>query len=248
MVRLALSGLILSLLLAPVPAAAASVSVNPTRIVIAPGAASAVLTLRNESTEELRFQISSFEWTNSPAGEMVLRPTDRLVAFPSLLVIEPNGTRKVRIAVPGGAGPLELSYRLVLAQLPSRAGQHLSAGVSLLTQFNVPVFVQPKDRRVTAVVDPVRLAAGRAAVVVHNRGPVHLTPQRFELAAFDAAGAALWTKPLPAWYLLAGEVRVLNAELAAGPCPARLVATLRFQELATPLVEATGLPEGACSR
>lgn len=246
--RRVLSGLVLALLSIPVPAAAASVSVNPTRIVIAPGAASAVLTLRNESSEELRFQISSFQWTNTPAGEMVLRPTDRLVAFPSLLMIEPNGTRKVRIAVPGGGGPQELSYRLVLAQLPSRAGQDPSAGVSLLTQFNVPVFVQPKDRRVTAVLDPVRLAGGRAQVVVHNRGPVHLTPQQFQLAAFDAAGAALWTKPLPAWYLLAGDSRVLDAELSPGACPARLVATLRFQELATPLVEETGLPDGACSR
>lgn len=110
------------------------------------------------------------------------------------------------------------------------------------------MFVQPKDRRVTAVLDPVRLASGRAQVVVHNRGPVHLTPQQFQLAAFDAAGAALWTKPHPAWYLLAGEDRTLDAELPPGACPARLVATLRFQELATPLVEETGLPDGACSR
>jgi fimbrial chaperone protein len=248
MLRRSLAGLALALTLAAVTASAASVSVNPTRLVIPPGAVSAVLTLRNESTEEMRFQVSSFEWTNSPAGEMVLRPTDRMLAFPALMVIEPKGTRKIRIAVPGGAGPQELSYRLVLAQLPSRAGHDLSAGVSLLTQFNVPPFVQPRDRRVTAAVDPVRLSGGRAQVVVHNRGPVHLTPQQFQLAAFDAAGAALWTKALPAWYLLAGEDRFLGVDVAPGVCPARLVATLRFQELAAPLVEATPLPPGACSR
>ncbi len=66
-------------------ASAATFSVNPTQIYLSGRATSSLLTLRNDSTEMLRFQLSAFAWTQSAAGEIELGPTEDVVFFPALL-------------------------------------------------------------------------------------------------------------------------------------------------------------------
>ena len=79
------------------PAAASNFNVNPTQVFLSSKATSALVTVRNDSTDQLRFQLSVFAWDQSPSGELVLTPTDDIVFFPSLLTLGPNEERRVRV-------------------------------------------------------------------------------------------------------------------------------------------------------
>jgi P pilus assembly chaperone PapD len=60
---------------------AATFTVEPTQITLSGRTTSVLLTLRNESTEALRFELSAFKWAQSPAGEMQLEATEDVVFF-----------------------------------------------------------------------------------------------------------------------------------------------------------------------
>jgi P pilus assembly chaperone PapD len=78
-------------------AGAATFTVEPTRIALSGRTNSVLLTLRNESTETLRFELSVFRWAQSPSGEVQLEPTEDVVFFPSLLTVGPGESRRVRV-------------------------------------------------------------------------------------------------------------------------------------------------------
>ena len=54
--------------------------VNPIRITLSRQSSSSLLSVRNDSTEKIRFQIDVFAWDQNPKGEMVLNPTEDLTA------------------------------------------------------------------------------------------------------------------------------------------------------------------------
>ena len=55
-------------LCAAAPAGAATFSVNPTQVYLEGRTTTALVTLRNDSTEVMRFQVTAFTWQQSPAG------------------------------------------------------------------------------------------------------------------------------------------------------------------------------------
>src|SRR5688572_14556672 len=91
--RTALAGLLALALLAVPLTAATTFSVNPTRIHLSQRASSALLSLRNDSAQALRFELSVFSWSQSASGEMTLEPTEDIVFFPSLLALAPSEER-----------------------------------------------------------------------------------------------------------------------------------------------------------
>jgi P pilus assembly chaperone PapD len=65
--RASLLGLVLGLALCQAdPARASAFTVHPIRVVFSPDTRSALLTLHNQSSEALRFQLSVFAWDQSP--------------------------------------------------------------------------------------------------------------------------------------------------------------------------------------
>src|SRR5262245_34105720 len=70
-------------------ASAATFTVDPTQIFLSGPSGSALLTLRNESTQTLSFQLSVFSWAQSRTGEMQLQPTQDIVFYPPLLTLKP---------------------------------------------------------------------------------------------------------------------------------------------------------------
>lgn len=121
-------------------------NVTPTRLVLRPNETSTSLVLKNESAEALRFQVTAFAWTNAIDGEMRLEPTKDVVFFPALFAIAPGQTRRVRVATAERAAMHERAYRLIVEQLPSRAGPRIESGVEMLTRLNVPLFLEPATR------------------------------------------------------------------------------------------------------
>src|SRR4029453_2560001 len=96
---------------------ASSFSVNPTQIYLTSKSKSAILTLRNESDETLRFQLTVFAWDQSAQGEMKLQPTSDIVFFPTLLTLGPKESRNVRVGAATPFDAVEKTYRIFVEEL-----------------------------------------------------------------------------------------------------------------------------------
>jgi fimbrial chaperone protein len=188
-------------------------NITPTRLFIPKGQTSASLVLRNDGAEALRFQITAFRWSNDAEGQLVLQPTTDVVFFPMLFVVEPRQTRRVRVAVTSKAIERELSYRLFIEQLPSRAEAQPS-GVQMLMRASIPLFVQSPQLVARAMVDETKVAGGQLSFVVRNVGNVHVSITRVTVT-MRARG---FETQVPGWYLLSGETRRYHVALPADAC------------------------------
>lgn len=197
-----------------VSAWASAVSLNPVRVHLSAGKRSEVLLLKNGGSAPTRFQLAAFAWQESSEGEMKLYPTGDLLFFPSLLEIKPGATRRVRVASSLTPGSRERSYRIVASELP---GPSKSGVVQVLTNLNIPVFVQaveaPPKPRVTS-----RIVKGELLVSVENVGLSYFKTESVRVVARSKQGAPLYEHTLRGWYVLAGGRRDYRLQLPKGAC------------------------------
>src|SRR4051794_9617959 len=100
-------------------AEASAFTVTPVRILLGRGANSALLNVRNDSTDAIRFQISLKAWNQAPDGEMQLTDTNDLVFFPSMMELAPGEEKKVRVGSAFKAPvTTERTYRIFFEELP----------------------------------------------------------------------------------------------------------------------------------
>jgi fimbrial chaperone protein len=220
-------------------------NITPTRLFIPRGQTSASLVLRNEGAEPLRFQISAFGWSNDEEGHLQLHPTRDVVFFPVLFGVDPGQTRRVRVAVTERAVERELSYRLFVEQLPSRADAR-PAGVQMLMRASIPLFVQPPQLIARATIDRVEVKGGQLSFVVHSVGTVHVSIAK---VVVTASSSPSYQSELPGWYLLSGESRTYRVALPATVCrdqaTVRIAAT--FADNPTPLAVDQPVGAGDCA-
>lgn len=222
-------------------------TVDPTRITLTAKAPTALLTVRNESSDPLRFQLSVFVWTQTPNGEMDLAPTEDIVFFPPLFEIGPRQERRVRIGTTVGFGAIEKSYRIFVEELPSSATKSASgAQVKVLTRMGIPIFMRPASPTSTVNLSDLGLQDGRVRFEVKNLGNVHVIPRAVRLAGVDAGGSRLFTQDLESWYILAGGARQYLVDLAGGECRnvRRLEVQITFESGS--LTERLDTPVGVC--
>jgi fimbrial chaperone protein len=230
------------------PAAAAVINIAPTMVVIARPGESGSLMLRNDADQPVRFQVSAFRWSNSASGEMTLEPTRDLIFFPSLFTLAPHQARRLRVAASVRAVDRELSYRLMIEQLPASdaaSGQ----GVQMLVRASVPVFVQPPTLTVRVTLDGLALADGAASFDLRNTGTVHLVMTEAVLRGRLRSGADAPEQRIKGWYLLPAESRRYSVPVPPESCrewTAMRVSVTFANGFKEPLTEETALPPGSC--
>lgn len=115
--------------------------VAPTRLQISQPDGHTVLRLSNRAYSEVHVQVRAFAW-QQVNGEDVLQPTQALVVSPPIARIDPDGTQTVRVVSRASqAQTQEQSFRLLVDELPSPAGQQNAGGINVLLRYSVPVFV-----------------------------------------------------------------------------------------------------------
>ena len=224
-------------------------SVTPTRLVLRPNETSTSLLLKNESAEPLRFQVTAFTWTNAIDGEMRLEPTKDVVFFPALFTIAPGRTRRVRVATSERATTHERAYRLIVEQLPSRAGPRMEGGVEMVTRLNVPLFLEPGTRVAQATLDHLGLRDGALTFDVHNTGTVHVRLDEVVVKGLSREGSSAHEQRVAGWYLLPGETRLYQLPLEPHICRALasvVVTTTVAQMPGQTLEERAAVDAGAC--
>lgn len=206
---------------------AGNFSVWPLEVTLSQGSAAELLTtelltLRNESDEPLRFEVTVAQWDQSPAGEMLLKPTDDIVYFPALLAIPPREVRKIRVGTVARTGSMEKSYRLFVEQLPEpdRKPQPRSAQVRVrvLTKMGIPIFVQPHKLTRASEITGLTMAEGLLRFQIKNTGNIHFQVRKIRVAGFTDPGNPQFSKETSGWYILAGGVRDYEISIPAADC------------------------------
>jgi fimbrial chaperone protein len=225
---------------------AAAFSVNPTQVYLSAKVTSALVSLRNESSETLRFQLTLHAWDQAPTGEMKLAPTEDVLFFPRLLTLAPKEERRVRLGLSQGAGAVERSYRLFVEELPASQAEATPGAVKVLTKMSIPIFVQPATGAAKPTLDAVRAAGGRASFVLRNAGNVHLVPDLIKVEGFDRDAKPLFSQTVNAWYILAGGTRQFDVELARPGCSQAVTVVVTVQVGTETLTQTVQTPSGAC--
>ena len=223
---------VLALLAWTLTAHGASLSVAPTRVELGPAERSAVVTLRNDSTETVVVQVQTFAWPRTPATAD-LEPTRELIAVPPVFALAGNAKQIIRVALRGAPpASTEQAYRLLITEVPG--GGAAGTGVRFALRLSLPVFVTPAD----AMARPVwslGLDNGRSVLRLVNEGAAHLHIKRLTIRS--ASGPEPVQTIDAAVYLLPGQEQAwplsdraraqstlqLEAESNLGPIEASLV-------------------------
>src|SRR5882724_10665715 len=140
-------GLLATLAVALVPAAAlaSSFTVDPLMVQLSARRTSQVVTLTNQSGQELRFEVKAFAWSHDDQGEMTLDATSDVVLFPSLITLKAGEKKNIRVGAVVKPAAEERSYRLFVEELPPAAEPGASGGsrVAMRTRVGIPVFISP---------------------------------------------------------------------------------------------------------
>jgi len=236
-----------SLTCLPSTSDAATYTVNPTRVYLNASAASALMTLKNESTAPLRVQVKAQRWDQSVTGEMQLAATDDLVVFPTLLTLAPGEARKVRVATAGGFGAIEKSYRLYVEELPPASRDVAEgSGVRILTRMGIPVFLQPNRPIATASLREVGMSQGKVAFELANTGNTHYIPDGITVRGFTGSGQPVGEWPVNGWYILAGGTRAFAVPLERPACEKVRSLLIEVKIAETTLKAPLSTPGGAC--
>jgi fimbrial chaperone protein len=217
-----LSPLLISLTLVAVPfspALAIDFHVNPVRLELNEKSQTTLLTVHNQSPDDVRLQVSTHTWAQDALGQMELAPTRDLSLFPSLLTLKPGQSRHVRVGMPVSAAEAEKTYRVVVEQLPSdtapgKDGIH----IQMRTRMSIPLFVAPKVIARQGRVEDLALREGRISFALRNSGTMHLLATRARVRGEDSKGHTILDKEQAGWYVLAGDERQFSLDVPGTLC------------------------------
>lgn len=225
-------------------ARASAFTVTPVRVILGQGTSSALLNVRNDSTDPIRFQISVKAWNQSASGEMQLSDTNDLVFFPALMEVKPGEQRNVRIGS-SFRGPVttERSYRIFFEELPPPAvastdTAQRAAQVRVLTKMGVPVFIEPPKSVLKVELGTISVSKGKLEFTVTNTGNSFFMLSKADVTGLSPTGETTFHLQQDGWYVLAGGQRHYMFDL-----PEKCANTGKVRvELSTSLTDDKGTP------
>jgi fimbrial chaperone protein len=230
------------------PAGAASFTVNPVQVFLSGTTKSALISVKNETDQPLRFQLSLVAWNQAPDGQMQTAPTQDVVVFPPLLTLQAKEERKVRVGVTVAPGATERTYRLFVEELPPTDSQDAVNGVRMLTKMGIPIFLQPAKPTARAVLRDLTIKDGHLGFRLENQGTMHFVPQAVRVVGLDGGGLTLFEQKPNAWYVLAGGVRIFDVTVPQPSCAQLRSVVVDIQLNQSTLKESLQAPTGGCAK
>jgi fimbrial chaperone protein len=155
--------------------------VEPFRIEFAASRPRASVAVTNLGDGVATIQVQVLRWTAKGAGEDYAE-TDDILINPPIFTLAAGQTQYLRLGLrEPRAGLAEISYRLILEELPPPRKPN-SNEITTLLRISVPIFVKPAAKTVPELAwRLVPDGAGAVKLSVENRGKVHVQFKRMGL-------------------------------------------------------------------
>jgi fimbrial chaperone protein len=195
-------------------------NVNPVQVRLSAHTRSATLTLKNESAEASRFQVSVFAWDQKPNGEMALTPTEDILAFPALLTLGPTTERMLRVGMAVPPAEQERTYRVFIEEMPPEETPHQEKAheIRFITRLGIPIFIAPPRPVIQGQIDNYQIVNGTFTFRVRNTGNVHFTAKTTSVVGTGSGGETVFSRQTNGWYILAGGTREYTLEIPRSDC------------------------------
>jgi len=201
--------------LAALGAGAQALSVLPVNIFLQPGQKATTLTVTNQGTSSTAIQIRAYAWSQK-TGEDELTASDEVVVSPPIATIAGGATQVVRLILRESPQGQEVTYRILVDQIPPPAEPGV---VHIVLRLSIPVFALPMTRAVAHVQFHVERKDGKLFLVGVNDGAAHDVIRDIELTTSDGQKFKAENDSSP--YILAGATRHWPIKLdASQPMPA----------------------------
>ena len=194
-------------------------TVIPVTMEMAAGERARTLTIQNHTDREATFQVRPFAWSQT-GGSDQLDATDALLVSPPIGTLAPGASQVVRLVLRKPADGREVSYRILLDQIPA---QPAPGQVGFVLRMSIPVFVEPAVRIAPQLRWAVESDGQGASLVANNDGTRREVLRDMRLVV---DGRALQLEANVSPYVLAGGIRRWRI-LGQGP-GASASATLRL--------------------
>lgn len=227
------------------PAVEAGFRVYPVRVDLDRSSRSGAVTIANDGSEPLSFQLNAFAWSQDGEAKDKYRETADLVFFPKLFVVDPGGAQVVRVGTKLPSPVSEKTYRLHIAQMPEK-NRGEGSQVSMLIRFELPVYIKPDAERVSGDLDEVAVAGGIVRALVRNTGNTHFRIEKTLVRGFDAGGKEIFGSQSPGWYLLEGASRPLEVPVPKEVCSLLSRVAIVVTTDRVPFEREATVQEGSC--
>lgn len=203
-----LVGILASMAACALPSAqslAGTFSISPVRVDLAAQSSTGVVTIRNQEDLPVVVQAETRLWQQTVAGDQ-LEPTRDVLVTPAVFTIPPQGSQVVRVALRREVDPrAELSYRLILTEVPQQAAPG-SSGLNMALQMSLPIFVAAHAPTAPQVHwSATRSPDGAVSVTALNAGSEHT--RVLDLMISPQPGGDQWLHQPGAYYVLPGQSR-----------------------------------------
>jgi len=209
--------LVLLTLFAAGPAFSGTWRVLPIRLDFDQRLRSGVITVTNDSDENIAFSVNARLWTQSSEGQAIYEETSDLLFFPQHLIIEPHQERVIRVGIKVPAIDREKTYRLFITQETAPEKQQ-GTNVAIAIRFGVPIFSKPLKEIISGKIIRADLENGAVRIGIRNTGNIHMRVNRIQLTGHDADGNEIFNQSLNGGYLLAGTERQFSDSIPASVC------------------------------
>lgn len=202
-------------------ATAGEFAVHPMRLALGGGIRSGAITVRNDDTMPLAFQVQGMEWSQDDEGLDHYQDATDLIYFPRRLTVAPGQEAVVRVGLRQGLVPVEKTYRVFIEEIAPPAAAPVvgqSPKIRVMVRFGAPVFVRPAQPVQQLLLEDLALQDGQVHWRLRNAGNQHEVFERIELRGFDAGGGEAFVKPLAERYFLAGRTRQFTVPVPAQAC------------------------------
>ena len=202
-------------------------SVTPVRIYMVPKDRAVAVTVTNEGDDELVMQADVYTWKQKPDGEDDLTFSEDLILSPPIIKLAPKSRQVVRLAmVRPQASPGQLTYRMIVREIPEAKGPGKSVELQIALAFSLPIFITPPGVKSQLGCSVERAAADAIRAICENTGSAYAQARDFALTA--SAGDKLASRDTGG-YILPGVKRSFDIKRPEGRIPggkAKLVVNL----------------------
>ncbi len=203
--------LLSGVLLGGLQAGAQVLAVQPVNIFLHAGEQATTLGVSNLGATDTAVQVRAYVWSMKDGVES-LTPTHDLLVSPPIATIAPHATQIIRLVQHGSPAKTEVTYRILVDQIPPAAAP---GTVRIVVRLSIPVFAEPMVQANPHDTFRLENSGGKLTLVGVNDGNRHDTLHDIELKG--SGGILLKPVASSSPYLLAGSTQ--HWTLAGHPLP-----------------------------